>query len=218
MGKTKKHPDGGGFLLRFDNENMVGYTHMNLVENSFLLKVLRIALIFTPFLFTLAYVPSFMFPGTFSKAIFLYLAVSMVLTVWLIHIYRSGVVIFKQNWINIAVLGYIFILFVSAIAGGHFEYSFFGSITRMTGIATMLYISGWYFVASSVLRPCDWKNVFRTLLFSGAILAVISFLGINGFGLKAFSFLDQGGSLFTNNTFSGIYYLFAFFFGVIDRK
>src|SRR3989344_8767483 len=85
----------------------------------------------------------------------------------------------------------------------------------MTGIATMLYISGWYFVASSVLRPCDWKNVFRTLLFSGAILAVISFLGINGFGLKAFSFLDQGGSLFTNNTFSGIYYLFAFFFGVI---
>jgi len=184
-------------------------------ENNSLLKTLRIFLIGTPFLFTLAYVPSFMFPGSFSKAIFLYLAVSMVLTVWLIHIYRSGVVIFKQNWINIAVLGYIFILFVSAIAGGHFEYSFFGSITRMDGIATMLYISGWYFVASSVLRPCDWKNVFRTLLFSGAILAVISFLGINGFGLKAFSFLDQGGSLFTNNTFSGIYYLFAFFFGVI---
>ena len=184
-------------------------------ENNSLLKTLRILLIGTPFLFTLAYVPSFMFPGSFSKAIFLYLAVSMVLTVWLIHIYRSGVVIFKQNWINIAVLGYVLILFVSAIAGGHFEYSFFGSITRMTGIATMLYISGWYFVASSVLRPCDWKNVFRSLLFSGLILAIISFLGINGFGLPAFNFLDQGGSLFTNNTFSGIYYLFAFFFGII---
>lgn len=184
-------------------------------ENNYLLKTLRILLISTPFLFTLAYVPSFMFPGSFSKAIFLYLAVSMVLTVWLIHIYRSGVVIFKQNWINIAVLGYILILFVSAIAGGHFEYSFFGSITRMTGVATMLYISGWYFVAYSVLRACDWKNVFRSLLFSGLILAIISFLGINGFGLPAFNFLDQGGSLFTNNTFSGIYYLFAFFFGVI---
>ena len=106
-------------------------------------------------------------------------------------------------------------LFIGGVGSGHFEESFFGAISRMTGIATMLYISLWYLIASSVLKPRHFTYVFRALLFSGAILAVISFLGLNGFGLKAFSFLEQGGSLFSNNTFSGIYYVFAFFFGVI---
>src|SRR3989338_178250 len=114
-----------------------------------------------------------------------------------------------------AVLGYILTLFISGILSGHSEESFFGAILRMTEFATMLYISGWYLIVSSVLKPRHFTYVFRALLFSGAILAVISFLGINGFNLKAFSFLEQGGSLFSNNTFSGMYYVFAFFFGVI---
>ncbi len=180
-----------------------------------LLKTLRVLLISTPFLFTLVYIPGFTFPGSFPKAIFLYIAVSIILVVWLINIYRSGVVVFKKNWINIAVFGYILALFIGGVASGHFEESFFGAISRMTGIVTTLYISGWYLIASSVLKPRDWTYVFRALLFGGAILAVISFFGINGFGLKAFSFLEQGGSLFSNNTFSGMYYVFAFFFGAV---
>ncbi len=188
---------------------------MDDTENSLSLKILRVLLIGTPFLFTLIYIPGFTFPGSFPKAIFLYIAVSIILIVWLINIYSSGVIVLKKNWLTIAVFGYILVLFISGIAGGHFEESFFGTISRMTGIATMLYISGWYLIASSVLKPRDWTYVFRGLLFSGAILAVISFLGLNGFNLKAFSFLEQGGSLFSNNTFSGIYYVFAFFFGAI---
>src|SRR3989344_5621013 len=188
---------------------------MDNTEDSLSLKILRVLLIGTPFLFTLIYIPGFTFPGSFPKSIFLYIAVSIIIVVWLINIYSSGVVVFKKNWITVAVFGYILALFISGIASGHFEESFFGSISRMTGIATMLYISGWYLIASSVLKPRHFIYVFRTLLFSGAILAVISFLGINGFDLQAFSFLEQGGSLFSNNTFSGIYYVFAFFFGVI---
>ena len=188
---------------------------MDNTKDSLSLKILRALLISTPFLFTLIYIPGFTFPGSFPKSIFLYIAVSIILVVWLINIYRSGVVVFKKNWITIAIFGYILALFISGIGSGHFEESFFGSISRMTGIATMLYISGWYLIASSVLKPHHWTYVFRALLFSGAILAVISFLGINGFNLKAFSFLEQGGSLFSNNTFSGIYYVFAFFFGAV---
>jgi len=188
---------------------------MDNTEDNLSLKILRVLLISTPFLFTLIYIPGFTFPGSFPKAIFLYIAVSIILIVWLINIYRTGVVVFKKNWINIAVFGYILTLFISGIASGHFEESLFGAISRMTGIATMLYISGWYLVASSVLKPRHFTYVFRGLLFSGAILAVISFLGLNGFGLQAFSFLEQGGSLFSNNTFSGIYYVFAFFLGAI---
>ena len=188
---------------------------MDNTEDSLSLKILRVLLIGTPFLFTLIYIPGFTFPGSFPKSIFLYIAVSIIIVVWLINIYSSGVVVFKKNWITVAVFGYILALFISGIASGHFEESFFGSISRMTGIATMLYISGWYLIASSVLNPRHFIYVFRGLLFGGAILAVISFLGINGFGLKAFNFLEQGGSLFSNNTFSGIYYVFAFFFGAV---
>src|SRR3989344_3435161 len=188
---------------------------MDNTKDSLSLKILRALLISTPFLFTLIYIPGFTFPGSFTKSIFLYIAVSVILVVWLIHIYRSGAVAFKKNWINIAVLCYILTLFIGGVWSVHFEESFFGPISRMTGIATMLYISGWYLIASSVLKPRHFTYVFRGLLFSGAILAVISFLGINGFGLKAFNFLEQGGSLFSNNTFSGIYYVFAFFFGAV---
>src|SRR3989338_10138625 len=194
---------------------MVGYTHMNLAENSFLHKVLRIALIFTPFIFTLLYVPGFLSPAVFPRAIFLYSAISVILIICLIYIFRYEKLILPKNWLTVAILIYILALFISGITGGHFEHSFFGDYTRTSGIIIFIYITAWYFASASVFRPKDWVNTFRALLFSGVVLAIISFLGINGLALSAFNFLDKGGSLFSNNTFSGIYYVFAFFFGVI---
>ena len=202
-------------MLRFDNENMVGYTHMNLAENSFLHKVLRIALIFTPFIFTLLYVPGFLYPAVFPRAIFLYSVISVILIIWLIYVFRYEKLILPKNWLTAAILIYILTLFISGITGGHFEHSFFGDYSRTSGIIIFIYIAAWYLASASVFRPKDWVNTFRALLFSGVVLAVISLLGINGLAQSAFNFLDQGGSLFSNNTFSGIYYVFAFFFGVI---
>jgi|GEM_PF-5332302 len=183
--------------------------------NSFLLKTLRILLVGIPGLFTLIYIPGFVFPGSFPRTIFLYIVVSITLILWLVHSFKEGRITIQKNWLTAAILGYIATLFISGIAGGHFEYAFFGTFGRMTGIATMLYISLWYVLASSILQKRDWVYVLRLLLLSGFILAVISFLNLNGFNIKFFSFLSQGGSLFANNTFSGIYYVFAFFFGVI---
>lgn len=188
---------------------------MDNIENSFLLKTLRILLIGTPGLFTLIYVPGFVFPGGFPRVIFFYIAVSIVLILWLLYSFKQGSITIQKNWLTIAVFGYIATLFVSGIAGGHFEFSFFGTFGRMTGIVTMLYISLWYLVASSILQKRDWVHLLRLLLLSGFVLAIISFLNLNGFNVKFFSFLTQGGSLFANNTFSGIYYLFVFFFGAI---
>ena len=187
----------------------------NTDENDFLSRALRILIIGTPFLFTLVYIPQFVFPGSFPRTIFLYIAVSITLLLWLVHSFKQGRITIQKNWLTAAVLGYIIALFISGLAGGHFEYAFFGMFSRMTGIVTMLYISFWYLVASSILQKRDWVYLLRLLLLSGFILAIISFLNLNGFDIEFFSFLIQGGSLFSNNTFSGIYYLFAFFFGVI---
>lgn len=187
----------------------------NTDENNFLSRALRVLIIGTPFLFTLTYVPGFVFPGSFPRTISLYIAVSITLVLWLLYCFKQGRITIQKNWLTLAMLGYIATLFISGIAGGHFEYAFFGMFSRMTGIVTMLYISFWYLMASSMLQRKDWTYLFRLLLLSGVILAVISFLNLNGFNIKFFDFLTQGGSLFGNNTFSGIYYLFAFFFGVI---
>jgi O-antigen ligase len=184
-------------------------------ENNFLLKTLRILLIGVPFLFTLIYIPGFVFPGSFPRSIFLYVAVSVTLILWLLHSFKEGRLVVQKNWLTATILGYLGILFISGLIGGHFEYAFFGSFGRMTGIVTMLYISLWYLLASSVLQKRDWIYLLRLLLLSGFILAIISFLNLNGFNIEFFSFLTQGGSLFANNTFSGIYYLFVFFFGII---
>lgn len=188
---------------------------MNFVENSFLSKVLRIALISTPFIFTLLYVPGFLYPAVFPRAIFLYSAISVILIIWLVYVFRYEKLILPKNWLTAAILIYILTLFISGIAGGHFEHSFFGDYARTSGIIIFIYITVWYSASASVFRPKDWVNTFRALLFSGVVLASISFLGINGLAQSAFNFLEQGGSLFSNNTFSGIYYVFAFFFGVI---
>ena len=184
-------------------------------QNNSLLNTLRILLIGTPFLFTLVYIPGFVFPGSFPRIIFLYVAVSIILVLWLLYSFREGRIVIQKNWLTASVLGYIVVLFISGLAGGHFEYAFWGMFSRMTGIVTMLYISFWYLMASSILQKKDWTYLLRLLLLSGFVLAIISFLNLNGFNIKFFDFLIQGGSLFSNNTFSGIYYVFAFFFGVI---
>jgi hypothetical protein len=184
-------------------------------ENNSLLKTLRILLIGTPFLFTLVYIPQFVFPGSFGRTIFLYVAISITLIFWLLYSFKQGRIAIQKNWLTTAVLGYLAVLFISGIAGGHFEYSFFGMFGRMNGIVTMLYVSLWYLMASSVLQKRDWVYLLRLLLLSGVVLAIVSYLNLNGFNIEFFRFLSQGGSLLGNNTFSGIYYLFVFFFGVI---
>ena len=116
---------------------------MNLAENSFLLKALRISLIGAPFIFTLLYVPGFLYPGNFPRAIFLYLAISVTLVIWLVHIFKSGNIMFQNNWLTIAIFSYLLVLFISSIAGGHFGYSFFGDYTRTNGIILFIYL-GYY--------------------------------------------------------------------------
>jgi len=184
-------------------------------EEKFILDKLRYFLIGTAFISPLIYGNGFVFPATFPRVIFLYVVVTIALALWLVHVYKSGELVLRKSWITLALLFYIVILFVSAIASGHFENALFSSHERMTGIITFVYGFGWYLVASSVLRPKDWLNVFRGFLFSGVIVALISYLGIEGLDFDYFRFLEQGGSLFGNNTFSGIYYLFAFFSGAL---
>ena len=92
-------------------------------KNNFLLKTLWILLIGTPFLFTLIYVPGFVFPGSFPRTIFLYIAVFITSGFYGCCILSSKGY-HNTKWLTVAVLSYIAVLFISGLAGGHFEYAF----------------------------------------------------------------------------------------------
>ena len=75
---------------------------MDSTENNFLLKVLRISLIGIPFIFTLLYIPGFMFPGSFPRSIFLYVAISLILVLWLLYCFKQERIVIQKNWLTAA--------------------------------------------------------------------------------------------------------------------
>ncbi|PIR86625.1 MAG: hypothetical protein COU11_04690, partial [Candidatus Harrisonbacteria bacterium CG10_big_fil_rev_8_21_14_0_10_49_15] len=150
----------------------------------------------------------------FPRTSFLYIAVSLALIAWLIGAMRSGQIALRQNWLLWSLAGYIAILLISALAGGHFERSFFSSHERMTGILTFIYAFAWFVMAGSVFQTKDWLRVFRAVTVTGALIAIFSFLSIGGLNLESFAFMEHGGGILANSTFAGIYYLFAFLVSV----
>jgi len=186
------------------------------MDNSSIQKALRFLLISAPVVYPLVFIRGFVYPSTFPRTIFIYLIVTVICGLWFLWMYRSRGVTLRLSWVTTALATYIGVLFISAIAGGHFENSFFSSHERMTGIITVIYLFLWYVIASSTLRSRDWIYLFRGTLFSGVIVALISYLGPGAFNLEAFSFLlADGGSLFGNTTYAGVYYFFVFFIGVL---
>ena len=83
----------------------------------------------------------------------------------------------------------------------------------MTGIITWIHFFIFYIAISSVYQEVNWKHFFRALAVSTIVLLGFSYLGPDGFNLS--SLLPSGGSLLTNNTKSGMYYVLVFFISFI---
>ncbi|HEY4502903.1 MAG TPA: O-antigen ligase family protein [Candidatus Paceibacterota bacterium] len=86
----------------------------------------------------------------------------------------------------------------------------------MTGLVTWLHYLSLFFVISALFtEEKEWQKIFRAIILSGAVLAVVSFLGADGLSLYPFSLIKEGGSLFGNTSYSGAYYLLVFFISLI---
>ncbi|MBI2013501.1 MAG: O-antigen ligase family protein [Candidatus Colwellbacteria bacterium] len=177
----------------------------NAIRNIFVVAV---------FLFPLLYFKAFFFPAVYSHAVFIYFIAELLFLLYLWHDFGRGKITFKKSYITIALAIYIAVLFLTALTGVDFGKSFWSSYNRMTGIITWLHYFALFFVVSAVSKREDWKYVFRAIMLSGAVLALVSWVGEDGFNTGLFPYLKDG-SFLGNNSYSGAYFLLAFFLSLI---
>ena len=195
---------------------------MDTMRNDIWAKMIRFIAIATGFILPLLFIRGFIFPGTFPRVAIFFLITGILLVLALVQILKNKEILCQKNWIGVGILLYIGVLLLSALASGHFEHSFFGSHQRMTGINIFIFSAGWFLVLATYFREIDWLKFFRATLFSGVIVAGLSYFGVFGLNTEALAFWTQGGSTFENTSLAGVFYLFAFLFGIIllikDRR
>lgn len=164
-------------------------------------------------IFPIIYSSAFINQSSFPKAIFFYFCSQLIAFLYIWYSANKGSIAVKKNYICLGLFIYILILFLTAIFGENFRQSFWSYYPHMTGIITWLHFFIFYIVISSVFQEINWKHFFRALAVSTIILLVFSYLGPDGFNSSPV--LSGGGSLLTNNTKSGMYYVLFFFMSFI---
>lgn len=179
-------------------------------------KILKYISTFALLVFPFVLIKKLSFPASFTHVMFMFSIIEILAFLFLFNAIRKGELVLKKNWIIIALIVYLGVIVLTAIAGSNFGYSFWGNYSRMTGIITWLHYAGFFVILSSAMQAKkDWLLVFRALSVSSFFLVLVSFLGRDGFALPIFSFLSQGGSFLGNTSYAGAYELIVFFISMI---
>jgi len=165
------------------------------------------------FLFPFVLCESLWRPIVVSKIAFIFIITEFLLFLFLVWSLKKGEISLRKSYINIALLVYIGVMFISAVWGQDFTYSFWSTFGRGTGVVTWLHYFSFFLLVSTIFKgENDWRNVFRVLALSSSIVALGSFLGLDGFRWDQMAYFAQGGSFFNNTSYSGAYLVLAFFF------
>ncbi|KKU75873.1 MAG: hypothetical protein UY01_C0002G0016 [Candidatus Nomurabacteria bacterium GW2011_GWB1_47_6] len=166
-----------------------------------------------PLIFPVLYSSAFFNQSSFPKAIFFYFTSQLITFLYVWHGAAKGSIAIPKNYLFFGLFAYILMLFITGILGENFRQSFWSYYPHMTGIITWVHFFIFYIVISSIFKEVHWKYFFRALAVSTIVLLGFSYLGPDGFRLS--SILSSGGSLLTNNTKSGMYYVLIFFMSFI---
>ena len=166
-----------------------------------------------PLIFPILYSSALINQSSFPKAIFFYFASQIIAFLYIWYSTQGGQITVPKNYLCLGLLAYILVLFLTGILGENFRQSFWSYYPHMTGIITWIHFFIFYIAISSVYQEINWKYFFRALSLSTIVLLIFSYLGPDGF--NQFSILESGGSLLTNNTKSGLYYVLFFFMSAI---
>ncbi len=112
-----------------------------------------------------------------------------------------------------------FIQVAAALTGVFPAHSFLGDSARSTGVLFMLHIIGLAIVLGESINSDDWSLVRRTISLSAGFFALLTIIGVGGFGYTGtilwFNFAERG-ITFGNETFAGIYLVIAAFFSAVE--
>jgi len=142
--------------------------------------------IYLAMLLPLVFTSRTMYPWHFGKTVLFQALIEILLVLALIYLSFNSKKIFKFNWLDWLVLGFVVLQIISAVFGVNFMRSFWGNQQRAQGIFTWLHFTASYFLLRQFfITKKDWQNL-------GIWLLVISFISclIAWFG-KYFAFLEN---------------------------
>lgn len=120
----------------------------------------------------------------------------------------------------LAALGGALVTFaLSALVGWYPAFSFWSDILRLTGVLFLLHVAMLALLLGHFLTEADWSLARRSIAVSAAAFALLTLLGIEGFGLSSRLFwvhLGTNGLSFGNSTFAGAYLLLSFIVTLIE--
>lgn len=111
------------------------------------------------------------YPFIFGKAIYFQILVEVLFILWLFTKPKL-----KWSRINIALLIYFSVLFITTIFSLDFLRSFWSTQERMTGFFNLAHFGLFFLIISSTLNKKDFINLFRFSLFVSVIVSVWSLI------------------------------------------
>lgn len=165
------------------------------------------------FLTPLIYSDLFVFL-TMSKTFLLYLVAQIVFFLWLYLALVEKEYRPKNNILIWFTAGFLFIYTVSAIFGINPEYSFWGSLSRTTGLITIYHVALLALVLYSTVKDSKtWNVLLFSISSSAMILSIFSFLSFMGIKFFQQFSLDLGVTA-GNSSYAGTYLLIGFFVSI----
>ncbi|MFA5133257.1 MAG: O-antigen ligase family protein [Patescibacteria group bacterium] len=147
-----------------------------------IIKVLIFSLVFTPLVFT----PFTVFPFVFGRGLAIQFIIEVTFLLYLLLAYSNKDYRPKKSILNILIILFLAVSFISSLLGAHFFNSFWSTEERFTGFFYLLHVGAFFFMVSSVFKKKEeWEKLFKAAVIAGVLacgIALISF-----FGFKLFS-------------------------------
>lgn len=180
------------------------------------IKACLYLIMFTPLLFS----ASFFFPMIFLKAYYARLIIEIVIVAYIPLAVMSPRFRPRANIVSWLVLAFAVWVFVTAIAGVDFNFSFWGNYERMDGIFSWLHYWLLFLIAASVIKTQrEWYSVFSASIVAAVLVSIYGFLQRAGWQkLGPIPFYESGLGRITatigNPGFVAAYLLFNITFAI----
>jgi O-antigen ligase/tetratricopeptide (TPR) repeat protein len=185
-----------------------------MIHNSVLKTILfylAIAALFSVFFVN----PETHFPFIIGKATVFRIIVGLMLVVWSLWLVKSKGEQFSFTPLAKAVLAFGIIIFISALFGIDFYYSFFSGNERMEGVLGIWYFIAFFFVIATVFDRLEIEKILKTQVFISLFYSLLALLVFFNIGSVMPYYTSSRLVGYTGNpSFFAVYLIFNAFFAL----
>ncbi len=163
----------------------------------------------------LFYLSQSVYPYILSKTLFFQAAVEILFFLWLLLIAFDKRFRPKKTPLALGLTAFVLALALSAAIGVDLARSFWSTYERAFGVFTILHLSAFFLILSSLYDELPWKKIFYASLGTALIVDVLAGLQIDIKNLLLEEPIGaRPGATFGNPTFLAGYLLFNIFLGI----